>query len=311
MSDLNMHMDSGESVFFTRELEKIRAKSYDVKFKETKLLNILPWSTEGDPYMDSITHRSFTRVGMAKMGGGQYATDFPRVDVYGTEVTVKVKPVHDSYGYNLDEIRAAAKVNKPLEAMRANAARKAIDMKLEEIAVQGEATTGLNGLFNHPDISEYTVPDGTAGTTDWESKTSDEILADLNGIVNYIITSTNGIETPDIMALPLTSFNVIAQKRLSTDSEKTVLKYFLENNPYIKRVEWFTELETMGAAGGDSTKRFVAWKNDPDHLVLDMPMPFTQEETLKDGLEYVVPCRSKTAGVTFFYPLSACFGDGI
>jgi hypothetical protein len=309
MSDVKL--DAGESIFFTRELEKIRVKSYDVKFKEAKLLNIIPWSTDGDPYIDTITHRSFTRVGMAKMGGGQYATDFPRVDVYGTEVSVKSKPVHSSYGYNTDEIHAAAKANKPLESMRANAARKAVDMKLDEIAVQGEASTGLNGLFNHPDISEYIVPaTGTGTKTNWGTKTSDQILADLNGIVNYVIVATAGIETPDTLALPLTSYNIITQKRLSDYDDKSILKYFLENNPYIKRVEWFTELESMGDAG-DTTKRFVVWANDPDHLVLDMPMPFQQEATLQDGLAFVVPCRAKTAGVTFFYPKSACFGDGI
>ena len=257
MSDLRM--DAGESIFFPRELEKIRSGTYDVKFKETKLLNILPISTEGDPDMPNITHRQYTRVGIAKMGGGNYATDFPRADVYGTEVTVKIKPVHMSYGYNMDEIRAAAKA-------------------------------------------------GTGTTTTWSTKTSDQILADLNGIVNAITTATNGIEAPDIIAMPLTSYNLISQKRLSDYSEKSVMQYFLESNPNIQRIEWFTELETMGDS---STRRFVAWKNDPQHLVLDLPLQFEQLEVEKDGLEYVIPCRAKTAGVTVFYPLSACYGDGI
>lgn len=308
MSDYSIKLDSGESIFFTRELEKIRNKSYDVKFQEPKLLNILPWDTSTPEYVDTITHRSFTRVGMAKMGGTQYATDFPRVDVFGTETSVKVKPIHAAYGYNLDEIKAANAMNRPLESMRAVAARKAVEMKLNDIVENGEASTGLIGLFNASGISEYTVPAGAATTKTWATKTSDEILADLNGIVNYIITSTNGIETPDIMAMPLSSYNLISQKRLSTDSEKTVLTYFLENNPYIKRVEWFTTLETAGASGA---KRFMAWKNDPDHLVVDMPLAFRQEPVLQDGLSFNVPCRAKTAGVTIFYPKSVCFGDGI
>ena len=308
MSDYSIKLDSGESIFFTRELEKIRNKSYDVKFQEPKLLNILPWDTSTPEYVDTITHRSFTRVGMAKMGGTQYATDFPRVDVYGTETSVKVKPIHAAYGYNLDEIKAANAMNRPLESMRAVAARKAVEMKLNDIVENGEASTGLTGLFNAPGISEYTVPAGAATTKTWATKTSDEILADLNGIVNYIITSTNGIETPDIMAMPLSSYNLISQKRLSTDSEKTVLVYFLENNPYIKRIEWFTTLETAGTGG---TKMFITWKNDPDHLVVDMPLAFRQEPVLQDGLSFNVPCRAKTAGVTVFYPKSVAWGGGI
>ena len=101
-----LNLDSGESIFFTRELETIRAAAYDVIFDEPKLFNILPKSMEGDPLATDITHRQFTRVGVAKMGGGDYATDFPPVDVYGTEFTVKVKPVHASYGYNKEIGRA-------------------------------------------------------------------------------------------------------------------------------------------------------------------------------------------------------------
>ena len=308
MSEPMIKLDSGESIFFTRELEKIRNKSYDVKFLEPKLMNILPWDTSTPEYIDTITHRSFTRVGLAKMGGNQYATDFPRVDVYGTEVSVKVKPIHASYAYNLDEIKAANAMGRPLEGMRAMAARKAVEMKLNDIAESGEASTGLTGLFNASGISEYTVPAGAATTKTWGTKTADEILADLNGIVNYVITSTNGIETPDVMAMPLSSYNLISQKRLSSDLEKTVLTYFLENNPYIKRIEWFTTLETAGAGG---VKRFMAWKNDPDHLVLDMPLAFRQEPMLQDGLAFIIPCRAKTAGVTIFYPKSCVFGDSI
>jgi len=300
-----VNLDSGESIFFTRQLETIRARNYDVIFDKPKLFNLLPKSMEGDPLAVDITHRSYTKVGMAKMGGTEYATDFPRVDVYGTETTVKVKPVHSGYGYNKDEIARAAKIGLPLESMRATVAREQIEMKLDEIARSGEATTGLKGLYNAAGISEYTVPDGTGGKTDFAHKTSDEILADLYGIVNYGLTSTNGIEIPDTLALPMNEYLLISQKKIATDSEgATVLNYFLKNTPYIKNVIWLQGLDTAAGAGGDSTGMMIAWKNSADKLVFDLPMPFTQEDLLQDGLNYTVPCRAKTAGVTVFYPKS-------
>lgn len=302
-------LDAGESVFFARELETIRAKVFETKLEEPKLLNMLPMSMEGDPNVDTITHRKYTRVGVAKMGGNMYATDFPPVDVYGEEVSVKVKPVHSSYGYNKDEIAAAAKVGKPLESMRAMASRKAVEMKLDEIARSGEASTNLKGLFNAPSISEYTVPaTGTGSSKEWKDKTSDQILTDLFGIQNGIVEATNGIEVPDIIAIPLDSYNLISTKRLANDSEETVLSYFLRVSPYVKRVEWLSQLKTAGAS---ASRRMLCWKNDADHLVFDLPMPFTMEDIDRDGLRYVVPCRAKTAGVTVFYPKSVAFADGI
>lgn len=309
-----LNLDSGESIFFTRELETIRAAAYDVIFDEPKLFNLLPKSMEGDPLATDITHRQFTRVGVAKMGGGDYATDFPPVDVYGTEFTVKVKPVHASYGYNKDEIARAAKVGRNLEAMRATAAKKAIEMKLDEIARNGESTAGLVGLYNAVGISEYTITDGTAGTTTWATKTADEILKDLYGIENYAITSTNGIEVPDTLALPMDEYLIIKQKKIATDSEgKTVLRYFLDNATGIKNVIWLQGLETAAptVATYDSNNMAIAWKNSADKLVFDLPMPFTQEDLLQDGLKYTVPCRAKTAGVTIFYPKSVVKACGI
>ena len=310
-----MHLDANESIFFNRELETIRAKSYDVKYDDNfKMLALLPISMEGDPLDTQITHRVYGRVGVAKMGGGDYATDFPSVDVFGIEVTVKVYPIHASYKYNKDEIARAARANKPLEQMRANAARKAIDKKLNDVAMNGDTVTGATGLFNAPGISSYTVPKGATGSkTNWETKTADEILADLYGISNYIITSTKGIEIPDVIALPLTSYQLIERKRLSTDSEKTVLNYFLENSKNIKQIVWFNELEKAAPLSltYDSLKAMYCWKNDADHLVLDVPQPFKQDELWVDGREYVVPCIARCGGVTIFYPMSVAKGLGI
>lgn len=310
-----VNLDDRQSIFFARELETIRAGNYDAVYEEPKLLNILPKSMEGDPTIDTITHRKFNRVGMAKMGGTEYANDFPRVDVYGTEVSVKVYPVHAGYGYNKDEIARAAKIGRPLEAMRALAARKAIDMKLDEISRKGEPSTGLKGLYNAENISTYTVPKGGGAVkqTNWASKSADEILADLYGIYNYALTSTGGIETINTIALPMAEYLRIAQMRVSDSVETTVLKYFLANVATPVNVIWLGDLNTVAPSSASyyGTQAMFAWNNSPEKLVLDLPLPFYQEDVEKNGLDYSIPCRAKTAGVTVFYPMSVVKAYGI
>ena len=95
--------------------------------------------------------------------------------------------------------------------------------------------------------------------------------------------------------------------------EKTVLRYFLDNATGIKNVIWLQGLETAAptVATYDSNNMAIAWKNSADKLVFDLPMPFTQEDLLQDGLKYTVPCRAKTAGVTIFYPKSVVKACGI
>jgi hypothetical protein len=248
------------------------------------------------------------------MGGGDYATDFPRVDTYGTETTVKVKNVQDSFGYSDMEIKRAAKVGRPLEAQRALAARKTIDTQLEVVAKTGDTATGLKGLFNQTGVTEYTVPDGATGAkTQWTTKTADEMLADLNGIIFAIQEGTAGIENPDNIGLPQARYNLIKTTRIGTDSlGKTVLQYFLEQNPGVT-VDWYAGLESAAPtdASYDGNMMMVAWKNTPDKLVMDLPQPFTQMDLMQDGLMKVVPCRARTAGVTVFYPKSVAYAYGI
>ena len=301
-------LDGNESISFKRQLEHVMARSFDIKYRELKGLSLFPISNEAGPAATEITWRSWDKVGTAKMIS-DYAPDFPRVDIYGTQQSIKIKGMGASYGYSIEEIRRAQMAGVPLEAKRAAMAREVIERKHDAIVWNGDTETGLKGFIAYPGISEYTVPaTGTSTTKTWSTKTSDQILTDLNGIVDGIISATNGIETPDTMLMPLESYRLIAQKRLSDYTDKTVLQYFLENNPYINRIEWVVELNTAGAG---STKRFMVYKNDPMHLEYHMPLPFEMYEADKRGMEYQIPCYSKSAGMVIYYPASVAFGDGI
>lgn len=302
------NLDANETVFFKRELEHVKAQSYDVKFRPNKALSIFPVDTSAGPAATEITWRQYTRVGMAKMVS-DYAHDFPRVDVYGTEQSVKPKDIGASYGYSIQEIRRAQMAGMPLEARRAMTARQAIDDKIDSVAWNGDTATDLKGFIAYPGISEYTMVSGTGGSKTWSSKTSDEILKDMNGAVNYVVNATNGIEQPDTMLLPLDQYNLIVSKRLGDGSDETVLSYFRKVNPYIKRIEWVVELDNAGSGG--TIDRGMVFVNDAMHLTLELPAPFEAYEADKSGMEYVIPCTARTAGMIVYFPGSVAFFDGL
>ena len=87
-------MDANESIFFLRELESVKSRSYDVKYRNLKANALVPVSTEGDPGAAVITYQQYTKVGVAKIIA-DYADDVPRADVYGIEVSKKVYPVNE------------------------------------------------------------------------------------------------------------------------------------------------------------------------------------------------------------------------
>ena len=55
---------------------------------------------------------------------------------------------------------------------------------------------------------------------------------------------------------------------MSTSSDKTILKFFLENSPYIKQVEVW---EQLANAGSGSTDLMFCYRKDPDVLTLEIP----------------------------------------
>lgn len=300
-------MDANESAFFLRELEHVKAKTYDTKYKHLKATMLIPVDTSADPGARTITYQTYTKVGIAKIIA-DYADDAPRVDVYGKETTVNIYRIGDSYGWDRDEIRASRMAGKSLDQRRANTAKRASDEKVDKIAWNGDANYNINGFIGYPGITQYVVPNGAASSPLWSTKTPDEIIADLSGIVSAVIDSTNGIEIPDTLILPLAQWQLIKDTRMTGNTDKSILRYFLDTNELITRVEWLTELKAAGAGGTD---RYMVYPRDPDHLTLEISLPFTTLPPEQQGYGFKILTETKTAGVIVYFPLSIAYGDGI
>lgn len=305
--------DSAESAFMLRQLDYIKQQTYDIKYAELKARKLFPVSSEADPGAERIFYRQYDQSGIAKIISN-YADDLPDADVSGQEFFAMVKTIGASYKYSVQEMRAAVYGNVPLEQRKANAARRAIAQKENSLAFKGDAATGLIGLFNAPNLTSVTIPaTGTGATTQWVNKTPDQILFDMNLVANSIVSTTLGVEEPDTMLLPLAQFNYVASTARSANSDTTILNYFLQNNPYIKAVEWVNELKGAGATGSGSAPydRMYGYRRSPDALTLEIPSDFEQLELQKKNLVFKVPCIERYAGLLVYYPLSIAYGDGI
>lgn len=307
-----MRLDAGEEAFFLRQLEYIKVKQYEIKHKPLRAAEFIPVSSEAPPGADTITIRYYDIVGLAKIVH-DYASDFPRVDTYGIEKKFPVKSIGTSFGYSVKEIRRAQMAGLPLDQRRAIAAQRASDELIDRIAWLGDTATGLFGLINYPGISQYTVAatgaqNGATNSTKWINKTPDQIIADITGIINGVIVTTNGKEVPDTLIVPTGLYTYLSSTRVSSYSDKTILNYIKENFLMLKEVNWVNELAGAGANGSD---RFMVYTKDPEHLTLEIPQVFEQFAPQQENLQYSVPCHAETAGVIMYYPLSAAFGDGI
>lgn len=187
------------SVFFARELDFVKSHAYDKQYPEFTALGLFPVSNEVDPGAESITYYAYDKTGIAKIISN-YATDLPRADVKGEPHTAQVKSVGASYGYSVQEMRASRMAGKNLDARKADAARYAIDYTLNRIAWAGDDETGLQGVLSSGnDVPLYVIPAGASGKTDWNSKTAEEIMVDINGMQKYTARITKNVERPDTL----------------------------------------------------------------------------------------------------------------
>jgi hypothetical protein len=306
---IGYNLDDGQTVFFKGQLEVVKAQTYDQKLGDLKALTgLFPITSQLPPGATELTWRAFKQYGLAKFIS-DYSKAFPKADVGGTEYTRRVHDIGMSYSYSIREIQRAAMANFPLEAKRAIACRRAIDEKLNSIALVGDTNHNIPGFLAYPGATTYTVPaTGTGGTKTWSTKTADHILTDLNGMLNAINNVTMGKEVGNTILLPKANLDYIKQTRLGTTMEKTIYQFFTENNPGVT-LDWLKDLDT---AGDSSTTRMVAYINDSQHLELEIPSMFDVLEEMRDGpAAYTVPAIASTVGVIVYYPLTVVYGDGI
>ena len=233
-----VNLDANESAFFVRELTHIKSRSYDIIYPEFKAVKYIPVTNEAGPGADVILYRQYDIVGMMTLIAN-YAQDLPRADVKGVEFSVIVKSIGGSYGYNVQEIRAAQMVGRPLDARRALAVRHGYDQYINKLGWLGDGTPtwgGMYGLLFQPNTTK-----GDAITGTWLTATADQIIADFQKAYNGIVNTTKGVEMPNTCLLPIAEYNRIATTPRSTISDTTVLKFLQGAFPGIK-FDWVNEL---------------------------------------------------------------------
>lgn len=286
------NQDAG--LFTARQLEVVRNKIYEEKLPAMNGLALVPISHEAPEWAETLTEKTFDMVGMAKIIAN-YADDLPRADVAMSERAIKVKGLGAAYGYNLQELKAAAANQTDLPSMKARAARRAVEVKMNTIALLGDKEYGLNGFINHPNLGE------TALTGGWKTAKADSVLADLDNLHDTVILQSKGVHKPTHLLLSLTDYQTLSSKYMDTADKLDVLSFFKKKHPNLT-IEGIWELEKAGANGKNIA---ICYEKNLDNLSLEVPQDFTQLPAQERNLELVVNCIARVGGVFLRYPLSA------
>ena len=311
-----LRFDSAEdaSIFFARELDYVKAKTYDKEYPEMTALKLFPISHEVNEGAETVTFYSYEKTGYAKLISN-YATDLPRADVKGKPSTAQVKSVGDSYGYSMQDMRASRMAGKSLDVRSGEAAKYQNDRLVNKIAWAGDAETGLIGVLstgnNVPVYTLSTVTKDGANYTDFAHKTAEEILADINGMVKFVAKATKNVEKPDSLVMPSSVYIDLATRKIP-DSDTTILEFLQRTSPYVKNFEEAPELESdAGETNPFNAGVLFLYTKDPEKFTIEIPLDFYQYAAQPKGLEVEIPCESRVAGAILYYPMSALIAAGV
>lgn len=301
----NQRGDEAYSVFFEQECRVLLNKVIKTIYDKNEALQYIPLAPAEGPGVETIAWRKQTAVGQAKIIA-DYATDIPSVDVYGEEEQSKVYQIAITHGWNKKEIEKAMREGKPLREDRLNAARQAIEAKVDKLAWFGDAKYNIPGFVNYPGITLHTFANGAEGHKKWETKTPAEIAQDIIDMVDSITEVTHNNEHPNTCLMPPKLYRLLTTKFVDTDMRQTVLELVQKTNPTITK---WAAVQALEHAGADGAQRIIIYDNSSDKLAFHLPVAYNQLEPERNGLRWDVISMADVGGTTVYYPLSVIYAD--
>lgn len=293
-------LDDNGAVFFQRQLEAIEAETYDVLYPDLEARECFPAFNFGGAGAQTLTFRSYDRVGSAQVINAR-ATDFPKADISGKEYSTNVKSIGVAYDYDIDEVAAAKMTGMPLEARRAEAAKRGYEETINAISWNGGE--GLRGFFS----TENAVPSinmakkfNAAGTT------ALEVAQMLHSAVNSIFAETKKIHKAEFAWFPVHVLQYIATTPMSVDfPNETILSYFLRTSMYINSMSQIKALNQLSkdenSVGEDIIVIGQLIVGGKQTARLREPLPLQFMPVQIHGLTYEIPGRGRFAGVEVTY----------
>lgn len=314
--DYNFMRDAQSALsFMQQQASYIEPQVYEIQYPEIQYPDLVPVDTSGNEWAKSITFYSSDKVGQAAWFH-HMANDVPFADIVRTKQEKGIEMAAIGYYYTLEEIGVSQQIpGMNLTTERADAARRAYEEFMENIAFIGDSTKDWTGLINDAGVTAGSaVADGTGTSALWSAKSGDLMIRDVNSILTGVYTASETVEMADTLLLPIDRFTRLATTRVenTTASAMGWLQQFNTYTAVTNQPLTIRAVRGLATAGAGGTARMVAYRNDPQILKLHLPMPHKFLGVMQvAALRYDVPGIFRTGGLEIRRPGSVRYLDGI
>lgn len=304
--------DANEVAFLELQLEFMRQRELEIEYAMPKALSFVPVKSDVPAGAESFAYFELDHRGTAAwLANG--ANDVPFAEVDGSKHTSPLHRMAMGYRYTFDDIKAAQMAGMSLDQKRRNAARDALNRKIDDVITFGNNALGFSGLANHTSVQhEDAAAPGTGSDKSWQGgdKTTMEILADMNALVNKIPDQTKDLHNANMLLLPSTLYRFVQDTPLDaggTNSD-SILAAFKKNHPEVTVMPWVM-LELADDAG--TGPRAIAFEMNPDNMEFVIADPISEDPVERKGRAYEVTMTAKVGGLVIYRPLTIVYQDDI
>lgn len=190
------------------------------------------------------------------------------------------------------------------------------DKAIDRSVYRGFDKVNSTGLVNNRIISRVGSPTvGTGNSSRWADKTADQILNDINTLIAGIwkACDCSSDALPNHILVPVEQFGLLVTRKVSDDSERSILTYVLENNLtnqqgghlVISPCKWCSGIGTSG------TDRMVCYINDVSKICFNLTQPLRRMETEYAEMRIKIPYIAQFSEVRFLYYETVRYMDGV
>lgn len=320
-------LDSGDIVFLERELRHIDPSTFYTLFAGLKGRQYIPTIDGISPLRNEYAYKMCTVVGTNPTGkfGAPHSNDATTVSVSYTETVSSIRQIPVSMKWSVRELKqSAAFAGGKLQDDTIRAAMSYVERERDRMLAFGATGTNITGLLNATGVNSTTpsTKTGTGAGTAWIRTVAvnpDEILADIAKMVSDTRTALNqasempgGSDIPAfdkwVLLLDQANYTYISQTPRSTTSDKTILQWALQQNPWLESIEEWWRCDT---AGGSSSHRAVLYPRNVMCVGAVIPEEWSMEPWQYVGHDIVVPANGSCGGTVVRYPVACRFMDNI
>jgi len=302
--------------FVIAQGRNIETRIYERRYPSFNYAMHVPVVTEGNAWSIGTTFFTVDTAGEAKFLSGA-ATDMPFNQATRDQASHDFAMIGSGWEWNLEEVNQAVLYNIDLNATKAMSAADKVERLLNSLAMSGSTEKNWTGLINNAAVSRVDVAGtGTGSATFWSTKSSANIVKDVNDLLSSVRENTSEVEYADTLRLPPEAFRYIASTEYgSGNGTLTILEFLRRNNVYTAETGQpldIMPLRELATASNDGGGRMVVYRRDPEVLRFHLPMPrVVLAPRQKSIMGFETGIIARTGGTEIRLPGAVAYGDEI